>query len=65
MVGPEDIGRAVVIQAADDFFAFIDGWTGTLDRFESGYAVVLVPGHEDGQDVIKTFYLPPDQVAPQ
>lgn len=62
MVGPDDIGAAVVIAAADDFYSYVDGWRGTLDRFdECGRGVVLVPSPEF-EGLILQFPVPPDQI---
>lgn len=61
MVTGEQIGRAVVIRAADDWYRFVDGWAGILARFESGMGVVEV----EHEGITKTFLVPPDQIEPQ
>jgi hypothetical protein len=58
MSGGIVIGSSVTIAAADDFFAFIDGWEGRVTGFNNGLAEVVC-FREDGQ---KTFYVPPDQL---
>ena len=61
MVGPEEIGKEVVIVASDDFYAYVNGWAGTLKGFESGHGIVHVP---DGyvRCGYKRFLVPPDQL---
>ena len=58
-------GTRVTIRAADEFFAFVDGWSGTvvarcptMGGSESGVAEVACI-RPDG---IKTFYVPWDQL---
>lgn len=53
------IGAPVVICAADDFYAYIDGWTGSVIDYVNGYAKVLCT-NKDGQLV--EFLVPPDQL---
>lgn len=53
-------GTRVMICAADEFFAYVDGWTGTVIGVNSGLAVVECQ-REDGA---KTFYVPAAQLRP-
>lgn len=53
------IGSRVVVRAKDDFYAFIDGWRGTIARFQQGFAVVECM-RSDG---LKTFFVPPSELA--
>lgn len=52
------IGSAVTIAAIDDYYAFIDGWRGTITNTLNGLFVVVCE-REDGP---KTFLIPPDQL---
>jgi len=61
MISAEHIGRPVRIKAADDFYAFVDGKTGLLHGFESGYAVVLSPSDEFPESELR-FLVPPEQL---
>lgn len=36
-------GMSVRVRAADEFFAYCDGWMGRADGWQSGYVVVKVP----------------------
>lgn len=63
MINAANIGQRARVRAADHFYAFIDGWTGAIDGFlDNGLAVLKVAAQENGQDVDKLFYLPPDQL---
>jgi hypothetical protein len=57
------IGDSVLICAADNFYAFIDGWRGTIQRFQQGFAVVVCERMEDGKSVLKEFFVDPAQCA--
>lgn len=61
MVAGEDVGRTVVIRAADEFYEFINGWAGILAGFESGYGVVNV-ADESVDGGFKQFLVPPEQL---
>ena len=61
MIHQTDIGRQVIIRAADAFYEFVDGWTGLLTGFEAGCAVVSVPDQTVAGG-FKVFLVPPDQV---
>lgn len=61
MVSPENIGARVCVRAADDFYAFINGKEGVIDRFESGHAVIRTPSTEF-EGVELQFLIPPDQL---
>ena len=61
MITTEDIGKRVIIRAADDFYKFINGWVATLEGFNSGHAVVNVPD-ETVDYGFKQFLVPPDQL---
>lgn len=52
-------GDALVICAADDFFAFVDGWRGRFAGVNCGAAVVECM-RPDG---MKTLFVPPAQLA--
>ena len=54
------IGQKVQIVAADDFFAFVDGWRGNVTGYNSGQVEVTCI-REDGP---KVFYVPEGQLAP-
>jgi hypothetical protein len=60
LVADLKLGLRVQIQAADDFYAYIDGWTGVFAGFQSGYPVVIC-ARDDGT---KTFLVPADQLEP-
>lgn len=62
MITAADVGRRVVICAADEFYAYVDGWVGTLAGFRSGFAVVHVPSEEVDTGV-KEFLVPPEQLS--
>lgn len=62
MVTPADIGRRVVIVAADDYYAAIDGCIGTIDGFVHGHAAVHVPNEEVDIGYLR-FLVPPEQLA--
>lgn len=51
-------GDSVVITAADDFFAFVDGWRGRVSGFNNGLVVVEC----QNEGMVKTFFVPPDQL---
>lgn len=62
MITAADVGRQVVICAADEFYAYVDGWIGQLAGFRSGLAIVHVPSEE--VDIgFKEFLVPPDQIT--
>lgn len=62
MITRHDINRRVVICAADDFYAYVDGWRGTFVGFhESGHAIVHVP-NEAVACGYATYLIPPDQL---
>lgn len=48
MITESDIGRRVVICAADEFYAYVDGWIGTFRGFHPtcGAPIVHVPSEE-------------------
>ena len=52
------VGTPVKIRAADDFYAFVDGWTGVVSGQQAGVAVVKCSSAE-GE---KTFFVPWDQL---
>lgn len=54
-----ELGDRVVICAADDFFAYVDGWRGTVTGWNNGLAEVQC-ARPDG---VKTLYVPPGQLA--
>ena len=53
------IGDKVQIVAADDFFAFCDGWHGTIQGLKNGLFQVEC----ERQDGIKTLFVPGKQLA--
>ena len=57
----EDIkpGDAVLITAKDEYFAFVDGWSGTVAGLNSGLVVVEC-ARVDG---VKTMFVPADQLT--
>jgi hypothetical protein len=53
-------GKKVIVAAADDFYAFIDGWHGKI-RFpcwRAGYVIVVC----DRSDGLKEFLIPVEQL---
>jgi len=52
-------GDRVIINAKDDFFAYVDGWRGQVTGFNSGLAVVVCQ-HEG---IEKTFFVSADQLV--
>lgn len=38
------IGDRALICARDEFYAFVDGWRGTVSGFQSGCVVIVGPG---------------------
>lgn len=54
-----DAGDWVVIHAKDDFFAYVDGWRGTVHGMNNGLYEVQCMRH-DGE---KTLFVPPEQLA--
>lgn len=54
-----NLGDKVLIIAKDDFYAFVDGWRGTVTGFNGG-AVEVVCYRADGA---KTLYVPQDQLS--
>lgn len=61
MVTDEDVGYTVTIRAADDFYQFVDGWSGILNRFKNGFGVVHVLD-ETVEQGYKEFLVPADQL---
>ncbi|AXS79865.1 hypothetical protein [Dechloromonas sp. HYN0024] len=61
MVDGLDIGKRVVVKTDDTFYEFINGWECTIDRFESGFAVISRPSDEF-QDTTLVFYVPPESL---
>lgn len=55
---PFRMGGRVLIAAKDDFYAFVDGWTGFVSGQASG-AIIVECVREDGT---KTLFVPPDQL---
>lgn len=52
-------GDKVTVCAADDFFAYVDGWTGRLDGYSiEGYAIVKF----QRPDGTKTLFVPDAQL---
>lgn len=51
-------GDRVIITAKDDFFAFVDGWTGRVVGLNNGLVTVECP-RVDGT---KTLFVPADQL---
>lgn len=51
-------GRAVIVTAKDEFFAFVDGWTGRIAGLNNGLVVVEC-ARVDG---LKTLFVPADQL---
>lgn len=58
MAAPFRTGNRVLIAARDDFYSYIDGWTGYVSGFASG-CVWVECMREDGT---KSFLVPPDQL---
>lgn len=52
-------GDAVIITAKGDYFAFVDGWSGTVAGLNNGLVVVEC-ARVDG---LKTFFVPADQLT--
>lgn len=63
MVGPADIGRPAIVRAADHFYAFVDGWEGSITGVANGLATLEVEQEEGGEVVKKVFIIPADQLA--
>lgn len=63
------IGDRALICARDHFYAFVDGWRGTVSGFQSGQVVVVGPGMVDGRQSTDpqtpqiTLFVPADQLA--
>lgn len=64
------IGDKVMIVAKGDFYAYVDGWHGTVTGFQMGGAVwlkgpgMIEPGLQGGADTQHIELLvPPDQLA--
>lgn len=57
----EDVkpGDAVLITAKDEYFAFVDGWRGTVAGLNNGLVVVEC-ARVDG---LKTLFIPADELA--
>lgn len=57
----EDIkpGDAVLVTAKDEYFAFVDGWRGTVVGLNNGLVVVEC-ARVDG---IKTLFVPADELT--
>lgn len=53
------IGDQVRIVAKDDFYAYINGWEGTIQGLKDGHLEVVCQ-RDDGE---KTFFVPGDQLA--
>lgn len=56
----------VIITAKDDFFAYVDGWRGTVTGLNNGLVAVTMPGQQlghDGPSPLLTFFVPADQLA--
>lgn len=53
-------GKRVIVTAADDFYAFIDGWEGRIEFpcWRAGYVIVLC----DRPDGSKEFLVPVEQL---
>jgi hypothetical protein len=54
------VGLPVTIVAKDDFYAYVDGWSGSVAGWKSGYVVVHVIDIEDATK--KEFLVPPDEL---
>jgi hypothetical protein len=54
------VGQPVTITAKDDFYAFVDGWRGSVAGWKAGHVMVHVVDIEDGAK--KEFLVPPDQL---
>lgn len=52
-------GDKVIICAADDEYAFVDGWRGTVTGFQSGHVEVTCQ-RPDGE---KLLYVPQGQLS--
>lgn len=52
------VGQAVTVRAADDFYAFIDGWRGTVYSYEAGSVWIECVR----QGVTLRFLVPADQL---
>lgn len=61
MITEADIGRRVVVAASGEFYQFIDGWRGTLEKFVNGQCEVHVPSEEVTSGHL-TFLIPPEQL---
>jgi len=64
------IGDRALICARDEFYAFVDGWRGTVTGFQSGCVVVKGPGMvgqgmqggaDDAPEI--TLFVPADQLS--
>lgn len=53
------VGANVQVAAADDFFAFCDGWRGVVHGVNNG----LVEVRCTRQDGVKTLFVPPEQLV--
>ena len=53
------VGDSVLIAAKDEFYAFVDGWPGRVAGLNNGLVVVEC----DTPEGVKTFFVPPDQLA--
>jgi hypothetical protein len=53
-------GTAVTVRAADDFYAFIDGWHGVISERQDTAQVRIECTNKDGQAV--EFLVPPEQL---
>ncbi len=58
---PADTGRAVIIRAADSFYAFVDGWRGTLAEIVGSMGRVEVPNKHVESGKLE-FFVPLEQL---
>lgn len=56
-------GLAVTVKAADAFFEYIDGWTGTVTDMPGGGGGVWITVANQGPTLLH-FLIPPDQLEP-
>lgn len=61
-MAPDNLGRLATVRAADEYYAFIDGWTGRIADMENGLYWLELEGAENGTVVKKRFLVPPDQL---
>lgn len=56
-------GDKVMVVAKGDFYAFVDGWCGTVRGLNMGLLEVVCPAATTGPDAEKVLFVPADELV--